>query len=159
MPSKQYKVTVGLVSTVIDPDDLLSTSVMLFRDYLRANLTDPLEGSRNEEYVYTNYPSRDVEYPHVIVTHVGGTGDRMGGNSWTFDFFLAFSFDTLHKNVADLDTITGNLLKVLKNSMATFHDWGLQRPRWLALGRWNPMPGVRGVYRRTTELSFHTHIS
>lgn len=159
MPTKAYKVSAILVYSAIKPEAPIHTSVMLLRDYLRKNLTDPLAGSRGEEYVYTNYPSRDVEYPHVIIYQTGGNGRRAGGNAWIFDFFMGYTIDTLHKNVADLDEITDDLIKTLIAGMPAFHDLGFQRPEFLALGRWNPMPGVVGVHRKTTELTFHMHIS
>ena len=158
MASKTYKVTTILVSPIVKPEALENTSVMLFRDFLRANLTDPIASTRTLEYVYTNHPTSNVEYPHVVVYFTGGVGDRIGGNSWAFDFFVNYTFDTLHKNVAGLAEISDDLVKILKTNMNTFHDWGLQRVRWLSISRWNPMPGVRDVYRRTTELAFHVHI-
>ncbi|MCK5161769.1 MAG: hypothetical protein KAQ99_09375, partial [Candidatus Aureabacteria bacterium] len=109
MSIKSYSTDVILVYSSIQSQAPIHTSVMLLRDYLRENLTDPLAASRNAQYVYTNYPSDPVEYPHVIIYQTSGVGDRVGGNSWMFDFDMYYTLDTLHKNVAGLDEISDDL--------------------------------------------------
>lgn len=160
MTTKSYSSDAILVYPVIESVAPIHTSVMLLRNYLRANLTDPLASSRSGHYVYTNYPSDTAAYPHVIVYQHGGIGDRVGGNSWMFDANLAYTMDTLAKKVEVLDVITDDLISTLiQGGFEALHGMGFQRPRIMSFGRWNPMPGVPGVYRKTTEITFHMHLA
>lgn len=161
MVEQSYGADAILQSPSVLATDPISTSVLIIRDYLRNNLTDPIAATRDEDkqFVLTNMPTRSVQYPHVIVYQYTGTGDRVGGNSWMFDIDLYYTFDILSKNVAQLDSISGDFLYKIKQGLAALHDAGLQRARFLSIPRWNPMGGVRQVHRKTAEMSFHYHLA
>ena len=161
MVEQSYSADAILQSTSVLAEDAISSSVLIIRDYLRNNLTDPIAATRDsdKQFVLTNMTTRRVHYPHVIVYQYTGTGDRVGGNSWMFDIDMYYTFDVLALNVADLDTISGDLIYKIIQGLAALHDAGLQRARFLSLPRWNPMGGVRQVHRKTAEMSFHYHLA
>ena len=58
---------------VLDTTNYIGSAVLFIRDYLLAQLTDPISSTRptNERFVVTAYPTREVTYPIITVIDVG----------------------------------------------------------------------------------------
>lgn len=59
--------------TKVSSSTFLADTIILIRDKVRDNITDPISSIRNanEKFVMTSYPKRGIEYPIITITDRG----------------------------------------------------------------------------------------
>jgi len=139
----------------IDTTKIIHDTVIFVRDFLRNNLTDPKSATRpaDAKFVLTNYPSRKVYYPHVIVYQLSGTGERLGGNSFIFKYPIRIAIDVLSLSVKECDDISDEILHKIRSNLDQFINFGLHSG-FFPVFRYNPMPDKENVHRKSLELEF-----
>jgi hypothetical protein len=104
--------------TTINTDTFISDTVLMIRDELLNNITDPISATRpaGEKFVMTSYPQRTVTYPIITIqnTNISGIG-RMGLSSEIHMVELPVEVRIWAKNVAQRDTLAQQVINQLRD--------------------------------------------
>ena len=107
--------------TVISTSTFLADAVLLFRDEIEVNITDPVTRAGNERFVMTAYPKRLVRYPVITIIDKGITGWRKGGMGSTVSIQnLGIEIRAWARNVVERDELTQQILDRFRTRMNSF---------------------------------------
>lgn len=143
--------------TQVNSSTFLADSVLLIRDILLTNITDPITATRptGEKFVVTAYPMRAVTYPLITVVDRGITEFRKGGmNSNVGINRLGIELRIWARNVKERDELAQQVLDYLRGQQQTssttrlMHDYRID-------GLANvDEPGFAGVKSKIISISF-----
>lgn len=107
--------------TQVNSSTFLADTVMLIRDMLLANITDPLAAASqrpsSQKFVVTSYADRGTSYPLVTVVDRGITGFRKGGKSSNAALQrLGIEIRTWGRNVKERDEISQSIFDYLRST-------------------------------------------
>ena len=106
--------------TSVNTSTFISDTVILIRNNLNSNITDPFNGSRSgtERFVMTSYPEREVKYP-IITVRMTNTADRfppaMQSEIRYIDLFLEIRI--WGRNVKEKDTLSQDVINYLRDNV------------------------------------------
>lgn len=106
---------------MVTASTFMSESVLWLRDYLLANITDPISASRpsGQKFVMTSHPKRKVTYPLIVVEdedmpYLG----RDGSDSYTQYYNLVMTVTVYGRNVAERDSLFESIANTLRANQA-----------------------------------------
>ena len=105
--------------TNVNSSTFLSDAILLIRDKLRSNITDPISSSRpaTEKFVVTSYPQRAVTYPIISVVDRGiNQSRRLGMASEGILISLNVEIRIWATNVAQRDELTQQVFNYLRQN-------------------------------------------
>ena len=105
--------------TSVNTDTFIGDTVILIRDDLRDNITDPISGSRasNERFVMTSFPQRNVRYPIITVQNTNVVGPiRLGMQSELHFVSLPLEIRVWARNVKERDTVGQDVINRLRDN-------------------------------------------
>jgi hypothetical protein len=121
----------NMTVTSVSTSTFLSDAIILIRDALNTNISDPL-GSRatNEKFVMTSYPLRQVTYPIITIIDKGISDvRRMGMRSELHWVSLPVEIRVWARNVIERDTLFQQVYNYLRGhqftATASSDTWGL----------------------------------
>jgi len=109
--------------TTVTPSTYLADTIIMIRDDLLANITDPLVSTRpsTEKFVVTKYPQRGVTYPVVTIDDIGLTEfKRSGMQSLISVFRQGVEIRVWATNVKQRDELSQQIMNRLRLQMQTF---------------------------------------
>ena len=124
--------------TSVSSATFLADSIILIRDKLRTNITDPITSSRpsGETFVRTSYPKRAVTYPIITITDRGTTQpQRLGMASEGTLITMDIEIRIWARNVKERDELFQEVYTYLRQnqlntttglSASNLHDFTLQ---------------------------------
>ena len=99
--------------TEINSSTVTTDLIILIRDKLLGNITDPISRVSNEKFVMTSYPKNAVTYPIITVTDTGSTQEgKLGMGSQGTILRLGVEIRIWARNVKERDTLFNEV-----------HDW------------------------------------
>jgi len=104
--------------TTITGISFLADTIILIRDKLQTNITDPIAGFRkgNEKFVMTSYPQRAVNYPIItIVDRNISQPQRLGMGSEGTLLRITLEIRIWARNVVERDELFDSVYNYLKN--------------------------------------------
>ena len=121
--------------TEVNSNTFLTDVIILLRDKLNDNITDPLSGQRagNEKFVMTSYPQRAVNYPIVtVVDNSPNQISRMGMQSEESALRLNIEIRVWARNVIERDSLFQEIYTFLREDQygtdsltsQNLHDFG-----------------------------------
>jgi len=112
--AKRGKMTVTSVST----NTYLSDTIILLRDSIRDNVTDPIASSRpaNETFCRTSYPQRPVTYPIITIRDVNQSTTRLGIGSELHLVTFTIEIRIWARNVKERDELTQEVINHLRST-------------------------------------------
>lgn len=105
--------------TSVVGNTFLADTVILIRDKLRTNITDPLVSSRpaTERFVMTSYPQRAVTYPIItVVDRNVSQPQRLGMGSEGTILTITLEIRIWARNVRERDELFDEVYNYLKNN-------------------------------------------
>ena len=105
--------------TSVSSATFLADSIILIRDKLKTNITDPITSSRpsGETFVRTAYPKRAVTYPILTVTDRGMVQpQRLGMASEGTLIMMDIEIRVWARNVAERDELTQQVYNYLRTN-------------------------------------------
>lgn len=100
----------------IQTSTFISDSVIFIRDYLQANVADPISNrATNEKFVMTSYPERPVKYP-IITVKITNISDirRLGMRSELHWMRLPVEIRIWARNVKEKDELSQLVFNTLR---------------------------------------------
>ena len=94
--------------TSVNSATFLADTIILIRDKVRTNITDPISSVRpgNEKFVLTSYPKRAVTYPIITITDRGIIQpSRLGMASEGTKLNIDVKIRSRGRNVAERDEL------------------------------------------------------
>ena len=169
--SNQYSISSGSVfaepsdGTGVGSTNFLSNAIILIRDKLKTNITDPISSIRpaTEKFVMTSYPKRNVTYPIITVTDRGIIQpQRLGMASEGTVLTIDIEVRIWARNVVERDELTQQVYDYLRTnqldattglSNSNLHDFSLQSAVNVEEG------GEAGIQSKVCEYRFLLVIS
>ncbi len=123
--------------TSVNSSTFVADTIILIRDKLISNITDPLSASRtgNEKFILTEYPRRPVRYPIITVVDSGVTQPiRLGMQSEGTAINLTVEIRIWARNVVERDELFDSIYNWLRTNQyggadaltdAQLHDFAL----------------------------------
>lgn len=115
--------------TEVNTATFLSDSVMILRDDLLANITDPISSKRSndEKFVMTAYPQRAVKYPIITIKHLNPNAPRkLGIGSLLHRMNLPIEIRVWSLSMTQRDQLTQQVLNRLRTiELSSFAIKGL----------------------------------
>ncbi len=122
--------------TEVNSNTFLTDVIILVRDKLSSNITDPLSGSRagNERFVMTSYPQRAVNYPILtVVDNSPSQISRLGMQSEETTLRLNIEIRIWARNVSERDKLFQEIYTFMRedqfgtdsSTSQNLHDFGL----------------------------------
>ena len=151
--------------TNVNSNTFLADTIILIRDKVRDNITDPLVASRPtpEKFVLTSYPQRGVTYPIITVTDRGIIQpQRLGMASEGTVLTMNIEIRLWARNIAERDELTQQIYTYLRQNQldattglsdSNLHDFTLTSTVNI------DDPGVQGIRSKVMEFSFLVVIS
>lgn len=148
-----------MVVSQVTTAKFIKQSVLLIRDLLRDNLTDPIASERpaGEKYVLTAYPQENTRYPVITVRSVdGSTVQRLGMKSEMAYVELLFELRCWARNEEEKDSMTQDSINVLRSKQ---HDADgttakrLHDPLLLSMNNLDE-PGDSGIKSKIVRVSY-----
>jgi len=111
----------------IDRSKIIHGTLIKIKDILSSNVTDPLGANRSSDtrFVMLSFPERKVEYPHIILSHNGGAGERLGVPGNMLEYELRLTITVLSKSTKQRDDIADAVLHALRTKMGDLENFGL----------------------------------
>lgn len=121
--------------TEVNSNTFLTDVIILIRDKLNSNITDPLSGSRagNERFVMTSYPQRAVNYPIItVVDNSPNQISRLGMQSEETSMRLNIEIRIWARNIIERDTLFQEIYTFMRedqfgtnsSTSQNLHDFG-----------------------------------
>ena len=123
--------------TSVNSSTFIADTIILIRDKLRSNITDPLVGVRacTERFVMTSYPQRNVTYPIITVTDRGiNQAGRLGMASEGTLISIDVEVRVWARNVRERDELSQQIYEYLRTNQldtttglaeSNLHDFSL----------------------------------
>ncbi len=124
--------------TEVASSTFLSDTIILVRDKVRSNITDPIASIRpaSERFVMTSYPKRNVMYPIISITDRGIIQpQRLGMASEGTLITIDVEIRIWARNVKERDELTQQVYDYLRTNQlntntgladSNLHDFSLQ---------------------------------
>ena len=110
----------------------LADLIILLREEINDNVTDPVTRTGNSRLCLTAYPKRTVQYPIITVVDRGLTNYRRGGMQSTVSIqTITIEIRIWGRNVVERDELTDAITNRLRTRLQTFsaneaiHDFRL----------------------------------
>jgi hypothetical protein len=107
-----------MVISQISTEKFISDTVLFIRDLLKANVMDPIEDERakDEKFIFTSYPQRQVKYPVVSVRKTNiSTSSRLGFQSNHQLLNIPLEIRVWARNEKENDIITQDVVNALRS--------------------------------------------
>ena len=122
--------------TSVTSATFIADTIILLRDKLLSNITDPLVATRNtnEKFVLTEYPRRAVTYPIITITDTGTRQEsRLGMQSEATKLRVGVEIRIWARNVKERDELFDSIYDYLRQQQfgtssltdANLHDFGM----------------------------------
>ena len=100
----------------ITTSNFISDSTLLLRSVIASGISDPISGSRNSasKFVLTNHPTRNIEWPHIIVKQGNITSRRLGLASEQQFVNMPFEVRIWGRNQTEKDSLTQSTINTLR---------------------------------------------
>lgn len=99
----------------------LADLIILLREEINENITDPITRSGNSRLCLSAYPKRTVQYPIVTVVDRGMTDWRKGGMQSTVTIQkITIEIRVWGRNVVERDELTDSITDRLRTRLNTF---------------------------------------
>jgi len=109
--------------TEINSSTVTTDLIILIRDKLLGNITDPISRVSNEKFVMTSYPKNAVTYPIITVTDTGSTQEgKLGMGSQGTIMRLGVEIRVWARNVKERDTIFDEVYDYLRTNQLEGDD-------------------------------------
>src|SRR3990167_6515158 len=106
--------------TQVNTATFLADPILIIREEINSNITDPITRSGNSRFCLTAYPQRTVQYPVVTVVDRGITDWKKGGMASTVSIqSLTIEIRVWARNVKERDEISQSILDRLRSRMNT----------------------------------------
>ena len=104
--------------TEISTNTFIADTIILIRDDLRDNITDPISSIRpsTEKFVMTSYPQRAVTYPIITIKDTDVEGSRLGMRSEMHYMRMELEIRVWARNVKERDELTQDVLNQLRST-------------------------------------------
>lgn len=99
---------------VISTDNFISEIILFLRDKLRDNITDPLE--RGADWIFTAFPKQNTIYPLCTIKITNLSTENLGMQSETTLINLDVEIRTWARNSKEADTLTQEIINLLRTS-------------------------------------------
>lgn len=142
--------------TSVTTAKFIADSVILIRDDLQSNITDPLSSRPSgENFVLTSYPKRSVTYPIITVVDKGLTDWRKGGMQSTVSVQrFGIEVRIWGRNVKERDEQSQNILDRLRGQMNAYSN--VKKLHDFKIDGWNNVnePGEQGIKSKVINVSY-----
>lgn len=146
--------------TSVTGSTFMADTIILIRDKLINNITDPISASRvgNEKFVMTEYPQRAVKYPIITVVDRGVTQpQRLGMGSEGTLLNITLEIRLWARNVKERDELFDSTYNYLKNNqlddttgLVAANLSGFKMTSALNISE----PGEQGIKSKVMEVNF-----
>ena len=120
---------------VVNTATFLADTIILIRNDLRDNVTDPIKTSRPDDcrFAMTSYPKRKAVYPLITIKDINISSSRLGMQSESDRIDMVIEVRIWAKNVAQRDELFGSVYnRMRENQFGTkstttngLHDFSL----------------------------------
>ena len=104
--------------TTVGSDTFESDTIILIRDFIRDNLTDPISGTRQtkSKFVMTSYPQRPVQYPLVTIKAMDFSSKKLGMQSTAQQMSMSIEIRIWARNVKERAELNQSLHTLLREN-------------------------------------------
>lgn len=145
--------------TSVNSSTFLADAIILIRDKLRSNITDPIVSSRpsTQSFVYTSYPQKGVTYPIITVVDRGVAQTRkLGMGSEGTLISLTLEVRIWARNIKERDELFDKVYDYLRNNQ--LDTGGLVEAQLFDFTLTSAVnisePGEQGVKSKVCEIKF-----
>ena len=102
---------------VISTENFVQDSVLLIRAICSSGITDPISATRSgdSQFVLTAYPTRTVQYPHLVINQGNITTRRLGIASESEYATIPFSVRCWARNSREKDSLAQQVVNTLRD--------------------------------------------
>ena len=143
--------------TSVATSTFLADTVILIREEIVANITDPISATRpsGERFCTTAYPKRSVTYPIVTVVDRGLTDYRKGGMASTVSYHtLSIEVRVWGRNVKERDEISQAIYNRFRTRQVSFSTTELMHDYKVSNMTNVDEPGEQGIKSKILTISF-----
>ena len=146
-----------MVVSSVTQATFLADSVILIRDEILNNITDPISSTRpsGQKFCITKFATRNTTYPIVTVVDRGITEWRRGGFQSTVPVQrLGVEIQVWARNVKERDELSQQILDRLRSRIVTFST--TEKLHDIRVDGTNNVsePGEQGIQRKIINVSF-----
>lgn len=100
----------------VSTNTFIKDSTLLIRSFVASGVTDPISASRNaaSKFVLTANPTRNIEWPHVVIKQENISSRRLGLASEQQLVTIPFSTRIWARNQTEKDDLTQQTLNALR---------------------------------------------
>ena len=140
--------------SVIDREQAIKGTVLLVRDVLTNNITDPLSSRRTTgKFVMTSWPTRETVMPLITVNQQGWQSQYLGTSTDNTIAKIGVEINVWTQNASVRDSLAGSAITVLEQQRnliigSGLHDFRINNATDL------DEEGAQGVHRKLIEVSY-----
>ena len=143
--------------TQVNQSTFLADTVILLRDEILDNITDPISASRNstQKFVITSYPRRNVTYPVVTVIDRGISDWRQSGMQSTISVQrLGIEIRIWARSHREKDELSQQVMDRLRSRVVTFSS--TEKLHGMKIDSMENVdePGENGIKSKIINISF-----